>query len=122
MKLKRKLSLSLLGGTLCAASSCSVEIPNVTLCAVAGSLKDGAACAETSTDVTRDLTFSQFLDFLEPKTGKGAAICLSSQDYGRIKTAIDQVCKKTGACSYEVKARIEKINSRVERVQKGGKS
>lgn len=119
MKFKRLLWLS--SFALLSASSCSVTVPNVTVCGVAGSLNDGAMCAETLTSKTTDMTFVQFLEFLEPTDKRGGALCLSTADYAKIKTTIEQACKKGKFCSEEIEKTISDVSARVERVQKKGR-
>lgn len=116
MKQKR-VYLSLFALTV--LSGCvSIKVPNTTACSVAGVLAAGAICAETITGKTSDMTLDQFLDFLEPKAerpdpndpsatipGRAGAICQSAEDWGRIKTTLEQACRELGSkCSYELKA------------------
>jgi len=85
------------------------------------------------TPATRDLTFNEFLDFLEAQPerdcvpvpsmnvcaddqtqgvrshlpARGAAIVMSADDWGRKKTELGQACREMGAsCSYSMRAAI----------------
>lgn len=112
--LKKKLSLRLPSlsvlALLVSACGTTTQIPNTMVCTSAGSLHNGAICAETITGNTSDMTFEMFLDFLEPKEAgpfnpaRSGAICQSSADWGKQKTALEQACRAMGArCSYEIK-------------------
>lgn len=82
-------------------SSC-VEIPDVKVCTIAGTLAAGADCSTTNTNVVSELTTSEWYDFVLPKADEGGAACMSVNDFVKIKTAIQQLCKKRGAsCQYE---------------------
>lgn len=82
-------------------TSC-VEIPDVTVCTIAGSLAAGADCATTNTGEVSELTTQQYFDFVLPGPDQGGAACMSAEDFVKIKTAIQQLCKKRGAnCTYE---------------------
>lgn len=100
----KKLVLLFLGlfGSLSACTG--VEIPNVRVCAVAGVMAAGADCAWTLSDKIESMNLDQFIDFLEPdsNTGKGAALCQSSADWNKQKTALELACKSLGAkCTKE---------------------
>ncbi len=92
-------------------SGCNtVEIKNVTLCAVAGKLSHGAICAESNTEKTYDLTLNEYIIFLEADeaTKKGPALAMSSSDFTKMKTALEQACESLGSkCSYETQKVIE---------------
>ena len=83
----------------------------------------------------RDLDPLAFIDFLyardkvtipDPKNplktitlpAKGPAICFSSLDFGRLKTALQQLCVKA-KCSYEQKQSIDQAVQRMETLEKG---
>src|SRR5689334_11961796 len=87
-------------------SCAGVEIPNTRVCVVAGKLSAGGDCAYTGSATTEQMSFEEFVDFLEareerpdPKDpakrlpAKGAALCQSSEDWTRAKTALEQACK-----------------------------
>lgn len=121
-----------------------IVIPNTNPCAVAGVMSAGGICAETLTDIKRDLTLDEWLDFLEPQEARtcvpvpgmpvcsnpplpgtpvllperGPGIVLSSIDYEKQKTALDQACRALGRnCSYALKQQIRSM----ERMQILGK-
>lgn len=78
----------------------------------------GADCAETLSDETKSLTLDEFLGFLEPAPPRGAALCMSAEDFTRLKTALEQACQKLGtACKAEAKAQIRDVAFRVSRLQ-----
>lgn len=97
-------------------SSC-VTLPNTEVCTVAGLFTAGAICAETLTPKTRDMPFEMLIEYLEPQTerpdpehpgqtlpARGGAICQTAEDYGKIKTVLEQACRELGSkCSYELK-------------------
>ena len=114
-----------------AVSACTVQIPDVKVCAVAGVMAAGADCAYTLSDTVEEMTLEQFLEFLEPQPerpdpsdptktlpARGPALCQSTDDYTRVKIALEQACKKLGtSCSKEVKEGIKAVSTRVSRLQ-----
>lgn len=91
----------------------SVTVPNTTACTIAGDMAAGMICAETLTSKTYDLTFDQTIEFLEPDppqvghTQRAGAICESSLDWNKKKTALEQACRILGDnCNYELKLAI----------------
>ncbi len=100
--------------------SCAhVEVPNVRACAVAGSLQNGMDCAYTLSSETEQLDAAEMVAFLESDaaTGKGAAICQASEDWGKIKTALEQACKQLKKrCSYEVKEAIATVDKNIKSI------
>lgn len=107
------------------ASAC-VTVPNARTYAVAGKLSHGGIWAETQTPLTGDLTMDEFLDFLEAQDARpdpkdptkvlpahGAAVCLTSDDFDKLQTALGQACRELGKrCSKEVQAEIQKLGVR----------
>ena len=102
---KRLLSLLVL-----AASGC-VHVQDAQTCAVAGVLSAGGICSHLLTPETSDMTFEQFVAFLEadPATGKGAAICMSATDWNNMKTELEQACRELGnSCSLSTRRLLNK--------------
>lgn len=99
-------------------SACThVEIPNLELCSTAGTLTAGADCAETLTDKTRSMNLDEFVAFLEPQIepARGAALCMSSESFSRLKSALEKACAKLGrACTKEVVAQVQQVSTRVD--------
>jgi hypothetical protein len=105
-----------------AVSAC-VTVPNTKVCSVAGVISAGGICAETLTSRTSDLTMDEFLDFLEAQPERpdpkdpskklpahGAAVCQSSEDWNKQKTALEQACRELGKrCSYEIRRALAAI-------------
>lgn len=106
--------------------SCAT-LPNVRACAVAGTLSSGMDCAYTLTDKTEELTFEQALDFLEAQPerpdperpgemlpARGGAICMSADDWNRMKTELEKACKKLKCKREDVEAieRIDQLRAR----------
>lgn len=127
--MRNLLFLSLFALTL---ESCShVTIPNTEACTSAGTQADGAICAETQTDKTRDMTLDAWIDFLEPQDerpdpshpgqmlpARAGAICQSADDYSRLKTAMEQACRALGnQCTPEIQQAIRSME-RIERLVK----
>ncbi len=109
-----KAFLSIFG--LVVLSSC-VTIPNTMVCTAAGRLSVGAICAETLTAKTSDMTFDQYIAFLEPQPAisglpeRSGALCQSSDDWNKMKTALEQACRELGAaCSNDTKASIANLS------------
>ncbi len=112
---KLLVSLSIL-----ALSACTTMVPNSEICMVSGVLAAGGDCVMTQTDATRSMDLDGWISFLEsdPATGKGAAVCTSSEDYQKNKTALEQLCKKAGVwCTKEIKDGIAKTDGRVMGLQ-----
>ena len=119
-KLPRFIWLILLG-TL--TSCTTIKIPNVEWCASAGHF--GALCQYSMSDDNRSLTTSQWIEFLDaqtddPKTEtneeKSPALCISSKDFVKVKTVIDQMCDaSSGVCR---KDEIQQIFFRLKRLFK----
>lgn len=117
----KKLYLSLLVLLL---NGCSgVTIPNIKVCAVAGTMSAGADCAYTLSDETESMSFDEFLAFLQPTDTRGSALCQSAEDWTKLKTAIEIACKKLGsACNKEVKEQLKTVTYRMDNLQKKSKS
>lgn len=86
----------------------------------------GALCQNSVSDKNRQLSNKQWIEFLEPmqddpKTpevdeGKGPALCVSSKDFARVKTAIEQLCEaKKSQCRFE---EVQRVFNRIEKIQK----
>lgn len=121
--------------SLAALSSC-VTIRDGVTCSVAGSLSAGGICSHTETAETRILSFNEMLDFLDaapartctPVPGmtvcaddqsgaktelpaRGAAIVMSAEDWGAMKTALETACRELGShCSNPIKAQLARLN------------
>lgn len=110
----RTLLVSLISFAL--LTSCThVQIPNVKVCAVAGVTAAGADCVHSLSDETEQLTLDQLIAMLEPQLDppRGAAMIISSEDFTRLKTAMEQACAKLKGCTKEV----DKVNVKVEGLQ-----
>lgn len=102
------LSLSLAG------SSCqSIKVTDKRACSAAGLVSLGGICTHTLTSEKEVLSFDQWIDFLEAQEAtqnspaKGAAVCMSSIDWGAMKTELEIACRMLGKrCTYELKAHI----------------
>lgn len=90
-------------------SSC-VTIRDATTCSVAGKLADGAICSHTLSSATSDMTLDEFMTFLEPASDHGAAICMSLDDWGAMKTELETACKELAdRCSYATQELLRKL-------------
>jgi len=108
------LSLSLL------LNACTITLPNTRICAVAGTMSAGADCAYTLDGEPEEMNLDQWVNFLEPQLdpARGAAICMSSADFSKIKTVIEQACKKLGtSCAKEMKEKISRVSAKVDGLQ-----
>jgi hypothetical protein len=74
-------------------------------------------CAHSLQDKTYELTLDETIKFLEPSVeeDRGGAICLSSEDYVALKTALEQACYLLS--SRCVKAKIPEAFSRIEKLR-----
>lgn len=105
------------------ALSACVSVPNTRTCTAAGSVAQGAICAETLTGRTSEMDLDEFLDFLEPQEerpdparpgqrlpARAGALCQSSEDWNKMKTALEQACRELGRrCSYEVEQQLKRL-------------
>lgn len=112
MNLKRlTISLNALL-TILFLSSCATEIPDIEVCAIGLSLETGATCVNSNSDKSRELTGAQFVAFVEPSDSKAPALCMSSTDFSKLKTAIEQLCHRLGQkCKKETEQWITKLES-----------
>lgn len=106
------LSLS----TFVLLSGCSgLVIPDARICSVAGVMSAGMDCATTVSGKTETLNLDQSIAFLEPSTERGGAMCMSTEDFTKLKMLIEQACDRLGrACTREVKKNIETVSHRID--------
>lgn len=119
-KVLKKIFLSLVATT--SLASC-VPVPNTKYCAVAGKLAAGMSCGETLNDNITRMPLADTIAFLEPQQktdtqpARGGAICMSADDFNKIKTAVEQLCKKVGSmCTYETKKKIAEVSAKIKKV------
>ena len=87
-------------------------MPNIRGCSVNGSLEHGAMCAHSLSEGFEEMTPLEFINFLEPNPNenRGGPICISSEDFMKLKNTIEKACKKLGnSCRYETKHTIKII-------------
>jgi hypothetical protein len=96
--------------SLCALAlllNACVSVPNTAVCTVPGLMSDGMICAETNTGKTSEMTLDDTVTFLEPETEpspRAGAMCMTANDWNRMKTALEQACRMLGnKCTYEGK-------------------
>jgi hypothetical protein len=104
-------------------SGCGLTVPNLKVCSAAGTVRAGAMCSTTISREKSVMSLNEYLDFLEPQSKRpnplkpddwlperSGAVCMSSEDMGRVAIFVEQACRKmgSGACTPEV---IEKIAS-----------
>ena len=80
----------------------------------------GADCAYTISGETEAMDLNQWIEFLEPQVepARGAAMCMSSENFARIKTVIEQACKKLGgACTKEAKENLSRVSTIIDGLQ-----
>ena len=104
-KMQWMLCLSLL------VSGCeTIQIYDSKFCSVNGVVSNGAICTHTLNEKEELMTMDQFLDFLSANAQKPAALCLSAEDAGAMKDALETACRLLGKkCTYEVEKTIENI-------------
>jgi hypothetical protein len=96
----------------------SVTIPTITACTPAGRLSAGLDCSTTS-GVTSSMTLDESLTFLEPTETRGGAICMSAEDYSKIKTVIESACRKLNGCQKE---KVKQVIARIDTLQSTAKA
>ena len=80
----------------------------------------GADCAYTISGDGSSMDLNQWVEFLEPQAepSRGAAMCMSSEDFTKIKTVIEQACKRLGgACTKEAKESLNRVSTVLEGLQ-----
>lgn len=112
----------LLSLVLISTCSCAVVVPNTKVCAVAGVLQAGAVCTETLTGVESEMTFEEFVAWVEPDVTpgqeRGPAVLMSSKDYAEAQTALEQACRVLGArCTPAVKKTIRTVKRNVDKLR-----
>jgi hypothetical protein len=98
-------------------SGCTVQLPNIKICSVAGNMSAGLDCAWTNDDATEEMNLDQAVAFLEPQIEpeRGGALCMSSEDFSKLKSAMEQACKKLGtSCTKETKENIVQVSERMD--------
>ena len=129
-KLFNLVLLSLLSVGALGATCNHIRIPNTRAHSVAGIFTGGAFWAETLSSEEGEMTMGEFIDFLEPrpeikdKDGKiisqqkGAAVCQSSFDWIKQKTAMEQLCAALKEqCSFELKTAINTVKKNIDGLQ-----
>lgn len=97
-------------------SGCGITVPNLRPCAVAGKIEHGGICAETLSDKKTTKSFREMIELLEGRGSEGAAVIFSPEDWGKIKTFVEQACRKlgNGVCNKEATDKIEAGAKRVD--------
>lgn len=114
--LRPEMSFVLPIGLLLLAGCTGVQLPDVKVC-YTPLLAAGGDCMYTLSGGFEEMTAEQFVEYLEPTEKRGPALCLSTEDYARLKTAIEQLCYKAGSgCTKEVKKEIQTVASRMDRI------
>ena len=95
-----------------------IEIPNLEICSVAGSMLMGANCAETLTDKTKEIDFDSLIEILEPNQKRGGAMIISAHDFMLLKTALDSACVALkDRCADEVKHALKKTDEAIKTLE-----
>ncbi len=117
MKL-RSLSLILFSLLLLISGCGSVTLPDTEVCAIQGHLPQGMFCSTTVSRRERNLDFDQTIDFLHASETHGAALCQSSKDWTKIKTALEQACVLLGKrCKKKVVGDVDSIIKTIDKIQ-----
>lgn len=103
MRARSILTVSLISSALISCGE-TVTIPDVEVCTVAGLMAAGADCATTVSSHKRSITLEEYLIFLQPTDTRAGAVCATSADFNRLKTALDKACVALGSsCEKEVR-------------------
>ena len=104
-------------------SGCAtVRVPNVEWCSSIGAF--GAVCQSSLSDDSRQLTLDEWLDWLEADLhiNRGPALCVSSNDFTRLKIAIEQLCYKAGRmCTRETRRKLAFFLTQMNELQEDAK-
>lgn len=56
------------------------------------------------------MAFDEYVAFLEPNNERGGALCQSSEDWNKQKTALEEACRELGPrCRYEIRQVLESM-------------
>lgn len=104
----KPLTLILLAITF---SGCQVVLKNLKVVTPKYPIEQGAIVGETVTKKVYEISVEEFLEFLLAKPpNKGAASCLSSEDYTEMKTELEQACRELGSkCSIETQDMLQSL-------------
>lgn len=80
------------------------------VCADAGS--GGAFCAHTQKPDERDVPKAQW------DIERFGMLCITQQAYGDSKAAVEKLCSKPGACTYEFKKNFQQATENIEKAIK----
>ena len=124
---KRLLPSTFAAFSFLLASCARVPVPNARECVAAGLVTLGADCAETNTGKTSEMSFEEFMEWLEPqpatdkKPARAGAVCRSDEDFTKMKTALEQACALLkNRCTPEMKSEIERQTGNVSQLLKNG--
>lgn len=93
-----------------------VEVKDTTVWSYLGQEIEGVAALGSHTNFQKreTKTLDEWIDFLSPSDKHGPAICMTSEDYAKQKTALEQACVKSN-CSLEQKKEIEARTIRIDK-------
>lgn len=109
---KRSRMPKLLSLVLLSLTSSCVTVRDGLVCAVAGKLEAGAICSHLLTPTTSQLTFEEFVAFLEAQASppRGPAVCMPSEDWNAMKTELETACRELGSrCSLATQQALQKF-------------
>jgi hypothetical protein len=115
----KKLGL-LISCALLLSGCVTAQIPDIKICSVAGVMSAGASCAQTLSDKTEDMDLNKWIEFLEPQSTppRSGALCMSSDGFSKLKTALEQLCSKAGrTCTKEVVENLKQVSARIDDLQ-----
>ena len=101
----KKLRLSLVIASISLLVSSCITIPDIEVCMVPFKLENGAICESSNSDHSRQLSPFDLITLIEGSEEIPPAFIISSQDFEKLKTALQQACHKLGdSCSKEIRS------------------
>lgn len=112
------LTLFLISQTNCALMKRKkIAIADIELCAVAGSVSNGADCTTTNSKKSREINLSELIRYLEPDINpdKPPAIIMKAEGWTRIKSALEEACiALRGLCEAEFMDELKRVDGNVQ--------
>lgn len=115
---RKKLLIELSLACLISSGCATVRVPNVEWCTSIGI--DGALCQNSLSNDNRQLTLDEWLAWLDAdvEAGRGPALCVSSDDFTRLKIALEQLCYRAGRyCTRDTKKKMTRFFRNMDTLQ-----
>ncbi len=102
-----------------------IKIQDSEICAVAGSISNGADCTTTNSRKSRELTLTELIQYLEPaaEPPKAPAIFMKAEVWTSIKSTLEEACiALRGLCEPEFMQEVKKVDGNIQDLLKKSKA